>query len=248
MATYLTLAIGRLANRCSSQCFWDATRDTTQQVFARNALPMIWVYAEANPFSDSSGNFAGQVDYLVEALARVPASGSGKAVQEDATKLHVDDAYCVITDPPYYDNVPYADLSDFFYVWLRRAGRHFQPDLFGTVLVPKADELIAEPARQGSWDAAAQFFEDGLRKAFETIRSSQALDLPFALFYAFKQAEDASDGEGWTSTGWDKMLQGLIDAGCSITATWPMRTEQTGGLREYGRNSLASSIVLVCRA
>lgn len=247
VATYLTLAIGRLANRGSSQSFWYPGRQTVEQVFARNALPMMWVFAEGNPFSDSSGNFNGQLDYLVEALTRVPAAVSGEAAQKDAAKLDTNQAFCVVTDPPYYDNVPYADLSDFFYVWLRRAGRHLHPDLFGTVLVPKVDELIAEPARQGSWDGAAVFFEEGLRKVFERIRSVQVPEVPFSLFYAFKQAEDPGDGNGRVSTGWDKMLQGLVDAGCSITATWPVRTEQTGGLREYGRNSLASSIVLACR-
>ena len=244
--TYLALCIGRLANRCSSQSFWHAGGEKVEQVFARTALPMIWVFAEANPFSSSSGNFMGQVDYLVAALANTPARGEAKAVQADASAFQVDRPVVVVTDPPYYDNVPYADLSDFFYVWLRRCLAGVYPELFGTMLVPKAEELIAEPARTGSWDAAARFFESGLRQVFGRIIASQAPDYPFTLFYAFKQAEDGKDGQR-SSTGWETMLQGLLDAGATITGTWPVRTEQAGGLREVGRSSLASSIVLVCR-
>lgn len=247
VTTYLGLCIGRLANRCSSQSFWNPNRDTVEQVFARNALPMIWVYAEANPFSDSSGNFLGQVEYLANALDRVPARGRATVQQLDAAASGPGRAAMVCTDPPYYDNVPYADLSDFFYVWLRRCLSKIEPELFSTILVPKAQELIAEPARQGSWDAAAAFFETGLRKAFENMLAVQDPAFPLTLFYAFKQSEDSGDGAGHASTGWETMLQGLLDAGTMITGTWPVRTEQPGGLREVGRAALASSIVLVCR-
>jgi putative DNA methylase len=247
VTTYLGLGIGRLANRCSSQCFWDVGGEGVMQVFARNALPMVWVYAEANPFSDSSGNFTGQIGYLAEALARTPARGHAVVQQLDAAARIDRPRSIVVTDPPYYDNVPYADLSDFFYVWLRRCLGRLYPELFSTILVPKAQELIAEPARQGSWDAAAAFFETGLRKAFENILISQDDAFPFAIFYAFKQSEDSADGAGRVSTGWETMLQGLLDAGATITGTWPVRTEQPGGLREVGRAALASSIVLVCR-
>lgn len=250
IVTYLALGIGRLANRCSSQCFWDPSADKVNQVFARNALPMVWVYAEANPFSDSSGNFTGQLEYLANALERVPARGNGTAAQADAANPPARERMVVATDPPYYDNVPYADLSDFFYVWLRQCLATVHPELFGTVLVPKAQELIAEPARQGSWDQAASFFETGLRTVFSRILDTQVEGIPFTVFYAFKQSEAVEDVEGnveRASTGWETMLQGLLDAGAMITGTWPMRTEQPGGLREVGRSALASSIVLVCR-
>ena len=245
VATYLGLGIGRLANRCSSQSFWHVNGEKVEQVFGRNALPMIWVYAEANPFSDSSGNFIGQMGYLVEALSRTPAKGHAVVSQLDAAAPIDRPPMVVATDPPYYDNVPYADLSDFFYVWLRRCLGQLHPDLFSTILVPKAQELIAEPARQGSWDAAAAFFEAGLRRAFENILNVQDQAFPLTIFYAFKQSED--DGAGRVSTGWETMLQGLLDTGVTITGTWPVRTEQGGGLREVGRAALASSIVLVCR-
>lgn len=245
VATYLGLSLGRLANRSSSQSFWNPNGEKVEQVFSRNALPMIWVYAEANPFSDSSGNYLGQLEYLVDALAKVPGSGEGRAECADAANPPARPPVVVTTDPPYYDNVPYADLSDFFYVWLRRCLRTIHPDLFATVLVPKDEELIAEPARQGSWEAAAAFFEKGLQRSFESFRAGSVPGMPFTLFYAFKQAETANGATA--STGWETMLQGLLNAGCMVTGTWPIRTEQAGGLREHGRNSLASSIVLVCR-
>lgn len=253
VATYLGLCIGRLANRCSSQCFWNSGRDTVEQVFARGALPMIWEYAEANPFSDSSGNFTGQLGYLVEALARSPARGLAVVQQLDAAAV-VDWAVIdrppmvVATDPPYYDNIPFADLSDFFYVWLRRCLAPIHPELFSTILTPKTQELIAEPARHGGdWHAAAAFFENGLRRAFENMLAAHDDTFPLTIFYAFKQAEDVKDGAGRVSTGWETMLQGLLDAGATITGTWPVRTEQPGGLRQLDRAALASSIVLVCR-
>ena len=247
LAVYMTLAVGRFSNRSSSQCFWDAGGEGIMQVFARNALPMIWVYAEGNPFSDSTGNFLGQVDYLANAIERLPATGAATVLQRDARALPAEPKVVVSTDPPYYDNVPYADLSDFFYVWFRRTLRDVKPELFTTLLVPKTEEMIAEPARQGTWEAAASYFEDGLRTTFARIRDAQDPAYPFTVFYAFKQTEEKDDGEGEVSTGWETMLQGLIDAGIAITGTWPVRTEQPGGLRQVGRAALASSIVLVCR-
>lgn len=248
VALYLSLTIGRLANRSSNLSFWNPNGDKIEQVFARNALPMIWVYAEGNPFSNSSGNFLGQLEYLVAALERVPAAGNGSARQLDARSSHgIESKVLVCTDPPYYDNVPYADLSDFFYVWLRRCLKDTYEDLCSTLLVPKAQELIAEPARQGDWDSAAAFFEDGLKQAFTAIVDIQDEAYPFIVFYAFKQAEDTGDGNGRVSTGWETMLEGLLDSGVTITGTWPVRTEQPGGLRVVGRAALASSIVLVCR-
>jgi putative DNA methylase len=248
VAVYLTLSIGRLANRGSSLCLWHPGRHTVEQVFARNALPMIWVFAEGNPFSASTGNYLGQVEYLAEALEGTPAKGAGVATQADAATGPPLLAVCVATDPPYYDNVPYGDLSDFFYVWLRRAAGGLYPELFGTVLVPKTAELIAEPARHGGWDEAAAFFRSGLQRSFQRMREAQISGFPLTLFYAFKQAEDDGQVEASrASTGWETMLEGLLNAGCAVTGTWPMRTEQAGGLRELGRNSLASSIMLVCR-
>ena len=248
VAHYLSLGIGRLANRSSNLCFWDPSGDKVNQVFARGALPMIWVYAEGNPFSNSSGNFLGQLEYLVAALERVPAQGRGYVEQFDARQPRdLERRVMVCTDPPYYDNIPFADLSDFFYVWLRRCLKGIYPDLTSRLLAPKQEELIAEPARQGDWDSAAAFFEEGLREAFAAALDVQDDDYPLTIFYAFKQSEDKGDGAGRVSTGWETMLEGLLDCGVTITGTWPIRTEQPGGLRVVGRAALASSIVLVCR-
>ncbi len=242
---YLALSIGRLANRTSSQCFWNPGRDTIEQVFARPALPTIWVYAEGNPFSTSSGNFLGQLDYLVEVMRRLPGAPAGIGAQRDARTPAADAPVVVCTDPPYYDNIPYADLSDFFYIWLRRCLADVWPGLFGTLKVPKEPELIAEPARHDGWDAAAAFFERGLRDAFGSMADAHDDRFPWTIFYAFKQSE--TDASGTASTGWETMLEGLLESGASIVRTWPVRTEQPGGLREVGRAALASSIILVCR-
>lgn len=244
---YLGLCLGRLVNRSSSQCFWHPGRDTVEQVFARNALPMIWVYAEGNPFSDSTGNYLGQVEYLASALEDLPATGAGYVTQRDARVLGIGQPVLICTDPPYYDNVPYADLSDFFYVWLREALKKSYPDLLSTLLVPKQQELIAEPARHASAPGAAEYFETGLRSVFERALAVHGDAGPFTVFYAFRQAGERGSESGRVSTGWETILQALLDSGWSINGTWPLRTEQPGGLRELGRNALASSVVLVCR-
>lgn len=249
IATYLSLAISRLANFGSSQCSWNSTAGGIRQVSAQRRLSMRWEYAEANPFSSSSGNFLSQIKYIAEAVARVPAEGKSFVSHRDARSgLKVDDSIMVCTDPPYYNNIMYADLSDFFYVWLRRCLKNVYPELFHTILVPKSQELIAEPTRHyGNNTRAAEFFEDGLHQSFKQILLAQDIDYPFTVFYAFKQSEDRADGAGLVSTGWETMLQGLLDAGAMITGTWPMRTEKPGRLVEIGRAALASSIVLVCR-
>ena len=249
IVTYLSLAISRLANFGSSQCSWNSTAGGIRQVSAQRRLSMRWEYAEANPFSSSSGNFLSQIKYIAEAVARVPAEGKSFVSHKDARAgFKVENSIMICTDPPYYNNIMYADLSDFFYVWLRRCLKGVYPDLFSTILVPKTQELIAEPARHdGNRLRAAEFFESGLHQSFEEILSAQDNDYPFTVFYAFKQSEDKEDGAGRVSTGWETMLQGLLNAGTTITGTWPMRTEKPGRLVEIGRAALASSIVLVCR-
>jgi putative DNA methylase len=240
----LALFLGRVANRASSQCLWHPGRETVEQVFARNAMPMIWVYAEANPFSTSTGNVEGQLGYLAEALERVPASGIGIVEQRNAVDIPTG-PLIVSTDPPYYDNVPYADLSDFFYLWHREVLKEYMPDVYGTLATPKSEELIAEPARHENASAAAKFFESGLRNVFDGALEAHSASFPMTVYYAFKQSE--TDEDGTASTGWETMLQALVDVGGQVTATWPVRTELGGGLRELGRNALASSVVLSVR-
>ncbi len=226
---------------------------------------MVWDFAEVNPFSNSTRNFLDAVEWVAESLPTVPSNPPARAQQADATALQLDGTPCVMsTDPPYYDNVGYADLSDFFYVWLRRALAPVFPDLFRTLLTPKTHELVATPYRFGGSKARAQrFFEEGLGQAFRNMRAVTHPDYPVTIFYAFKQAEAEADeggngadvGEvgangpanGVASTGWETMLSGLIGAGFQITATWPMRTERGVRSNALGTNALASSIVLACR-
>ncbi len=245
VATYLGMNVSRLANRQATLTFWDSKGENVQQVFARQALPMTWDFCEGNPFSNSSGNFLGQLSYLTKALelSSAPIS-SGIIKLADATRDGSSTTpWLIATDPPYYDNIGYADLSDFFYVWLRKAIRPILPDLFRTVLVPKAEELVATPYRHGGKDEAEQFFMRGMNRAMR--RFNQSVEgYPMSIFYAFRQSESNADGK--TSKGWATFLQAIIDSGLSVDGTWPVRTELSGNLKKKV-NALASSIVLVCR-
>ena len=246
VATYLGLCVSRQANRCSSLTFWDPGAANVQQVFARQALPMVWDFCEANPFSDSSGNFVGQVGYLAKVVSNSPTtSAHGAVIQQDAASdSSLASGTAIATDPPYFDNIGYADLSDFFYVWQRRAMHEVWPDLFRRVLAPKDEELVATPYRHGGKVAAEMFFMAGIGKALANMHGSGADDVPVTIYYAFKQSEVAK--EGLTSPGWATFLQGVVDAGYLIDGTWPVRTELAGNLKKRF-NALASSIVLVCR-
>ena len=253
VATYLAFAVSRLADRHSSLCVWDPNPSgyapKVSNTFGRQAIPMKWDYAEANPFSHSTGNAADAFNWVAEVVDRVPTGQLGIALQQDATAATNLPLCVVATDPPYYDNIGYAELADFFYVWLRRALSEVYPDLFQTMLTPKADELVATPYRfGGSKKKAEEFFEHGLGQAFEKIRAIADPTYPITIFYAFKQAESGTgDREAPAiSTGWETMLEGLLRSGWMITGTWPVRTELTTSLKK-GISALASSVVLVCR-
>jgi len=254
IATYLGFGVDRLSDRNSTICSWDISRDSTRNTFARQAIPMTWDFAEANPLSDSTGNFCGAIDWIVEVIKNSPSHVLGQVVQIDATRAsdHQQKGHMISTDPPYYDNIGYADLSDFFYVWLRRSLSSVYPNLFTTLLVPKATELVATPYRFGGNKAKAQtFFEEGLGEAFTRMNNIQNADYPLTVYYAFKQAETDQGNEkqntAVASTGWETMLEALIKADFSINGTWPMRTELSNRSVGQGTNALASSIVLVCR-
>ncbi|WP_297154539.1 DUF1156 domain-containing protein, partial [Thermogemmatispora sp.] len=191
LATYLALAIDRCADRWSALCAWDVTRENIRNTFARQALPMIWDFAEANPFSEATGSFMGAIHWVAEAIEAVPCSAAGQARQcEASSSVNGVNRPLISTDPPYYDNVGYADLSDFFYVWLRRSLAPIYPDLFATLLTPKSSELIASSYRhEGDKEAARRFFEEGLRRVFANLRAAQHPDYPLTVYYAFKQAE-----------------------------------------------------------
>jgi putative DNA methylase len=251
LATYLAFAVDRSANYWSSFTPWGG--GFIVQTFGRQAIPMVWDFAEANPFSTATGNWNGAIDWIIRCLEKtIPAYGVGIVKQVDAGHANngvVDPIVC--TDPPYYDNIGYADLSDFFYIWLRRSIGTLFPNLFSTLLVPKAEELVATPYRfDGDKKKAKEFFEEGLSKSFKQIWRIQRKDYPVSVYYAFKQSESEEDDVKSSivtaSTGWETMLEGLLYAGFGITGTWPLRTERDQGLKT-GTNVLASSIILVCR-
>ena len=262
IATYLALAVDKSADYWSSLCSWTVDRETIAHVFTRQALAMIWNFTEGNPFSHSSGNFMGAIHWITTVLGNLACNAIGSAIQHDAAVFVKSIAQPLIsTDPPYYDNIGYADLSDFFYIWLRRSLKSIYSELFRTMLVPKVQELIATPYRfNGSKSEAQEFFETGLQKAFECIHALQNPEYPLTVYYAFKQTEAEADKESEdfnsengsatkaiSSTGWETMLEGLIRSGFTITGTWPVRTERVGRTVSIGTNALASSIVLVCR-
>lgn len=257
VATYLSFALGKQADWLSMYCAFIYGYEKFGHTFGKQTLSMVWDFAELSPFSDAVGNWMNHVEWVAGAAAAVPPGRGGVARLQDAARLVADESpgdtvreiYC--TDPPYYDNIGYADLSDFFYVWLRRTLATVHPDCFRTMLVPKGEELVASPARfDGDADAARKHFEEGLHSAFRGMRQHTDPSYPVTIYYAFKQQESKrskGSGTSTSSTGWEAMLQALIDAGFEITGTWPVRSERLARLRSLGSNALASSIVLVCR-
>lgn len=246
ISIYLALGVDRLVDRSSTICGWDTGYTKIRNTFSRQGIPMTWDYAEANPFSDSSGNFTAMMEWVEKALLHVPATADGYASQQDAAKQTITHNHIVSTDPPYYDNIGYADLSDYFYVWLRRSLRNMMSDLFATVSTPKADELIAAPYRHGGKSQAERFFLDGMTQAVSHLAANAHPQYPVTIYYAFKQSETDSD-IGVSSTGWETFLEAVLKAGFAISGTWPMRTELANRMIGSGTNALASSIVLVCR-
>ncbi len=244
VGVYLTFAVDKGSNYWSSLCSWHSGRDTVTSTFGRQALPMVWDFAEANPFSDSSGNYMAGIDQAERQLMIAPTITNGSARQADAAVQSISEGKLVSTDPPYYDNICYADLSDFFYVWLRRSLKPIFQDLFSTLSVPKVEELVATPHRHSSKEKAEAFFLDGMTRAMHRLAEQAHPAFPVTIYYAFKQSESKC-GEGNASTGWETFLDAVIRAGFGISGTWPIRTEYTGNLKK-NMGSLASSIILVC--
>ena len=245
---YLAFALDKVVDRGSTITRWDPTPTQSGIIntFSRQALPMTWDFGESNPLGDASGNYVGAVNLVAKALSTSPCTSFGTACQEDARSGDIASNRIVSTDPPYYDNIGYADLSDFFYVWLRRSLKSMFPDLFATLGVPKAEELVASPYRHGSREAAETFFLDGMTQALHRIAEQAHSGFPVTVYYAFKQSERKGD-TGVASTGWETFLDAVIRAGFAITGTWPVRTELGNRMIGMGTNALASSIVLVCR-
>lgn len=246
VATYLGLVVSRGLDRNSSLSTWDASpsKEQTRGVFVRQALAMNWDYSESSPFASSSGTLSESVGWVAKVLDKLAPSTSGVALQASANDCSFA-GVLISTDPPYYDNIGYSDLSDYFYVWLRRSLRSIYPALLGTMLVPKAEELVANPYRHGGKDGAHEFFEQGFRKTFKRAREYALPDFPISVYYAFKQSETTEVGE--VSSGWETLLEGMIRTGWAVTATWPLRSELSNRMLSQGTNALASSIVLALR-
>lgn len=246
VGVYLGVAVSRISSYWSSITTHDTSREKITSVFARQAIPMAWDFMEGNPLSETSGNFLNSIQGGTKSLDQFLSNASGVASQSDAGNQKISASKVVSTDPPYYDNIVYADLSDFFYVWLRRSLRGVFPDLFATLAVPKAEELVATPYRHGSKEKAETFFLDGMTQAMHRLADQAHPAFPVTIYYAFKQSETEST-KGTSSTGWETFLDAVIRAGFGISGTWPMRTEMPGrALERSGINALASSIILVC--
>ena len=246
VGAYLALSVSRTTDTCNSLCRWQDSHTRVLRLFGRQAIPMVWNFAEPNAFAGAFGDLATATETIATAMPSFGRSSLPVSVEQaDARKSAPFDAVCS-TDPPYYDNIGYADLSDFFYVWLRRSLKPIFPDLFATLSVPKTEELVATPYRHGGKEQAAIFFLNGMTEVLCRLSEQSHPGFPITIYYAFKQSENRND-TGTTSTGWETFLEAVILAGLSIGGTWPVRTELKSRSIAIGTNALASSVILVCR-
>jgi putative DNA methylase len=246
LRVYLGLAVSKAADKWNSMTSWDNSRESVSHLFTRQAIPMVWDYAETNPFSSSAGNWTSFTDWIAKVVEQLVMPSGGIIFQRDAAMEDNTVPACVIsTDPPYYDNVPYSNLSDFFYPWMKSASRKAYPELFSTIQSPKHPELVANQFRFGGKDAASEHFIQGMKSAMKLMIDKSLDEYPVTIYYAFKQSEMKQEGE--FSRGWADFLSAVIDAGFEIHGTWPVRTELSNRMMGIGNNALASSVVLVCR-
>lgn len=247
ISVYLAFAINRSADRGSTLCTWDSSpkMEALRNTFGRQAIPMTWDFAEGNPFSNASGNFLSNVEWVTKVIEKFVPAAAGIERQMDAQTVAYPANVVISTDPPYYDNIGYADLSDFFFSWMKRSIRSVFPDSFSVVATPKAEELVATQYRHGSREAADRFFLEGMREAIANMARQSSPNFPATIYYAFKQSEVAQ--EGISSTGWATFLQAVVEAGYAVVGTWPLRTEMANRMIASGTNALANSVVLVCR-
>ena len=244
VSVYLAFAVDKCSDYWSSVCSWHASGQKIRNTFGRQAIPMIWDYAEANPFSSSSGNWMAMCNWVWKVIEKLVPTLTGTEHQRDAQTVQFPEASVISTDPPYYDNIGYADLSDFFYCWMKPLIRPIYPKLFSVLATPKTEELVATPYRHGNKETAESFFLDGMRKAMTNMAQQSSPDYPVTIYYAFKQREITQ--EGISSTGWATFLQAVVEAGFAVVGTWPMRTEMASRMIASGTNALANSVVLVC--
>ena len=245
LVTYLALVLSKCADYWSSLCMWEKSSGKIAHTFTRHAVPMVYDFAEANPFSDMTGSWLAMLRWVCKATAHFVPSADATVSQQDARTVQYQRGTVVCTDPPYYDNIGYADLSDFFHCWLKPLLKDIHPRLFRSLATPKSDELVATPFRHGKKGGAEKFFLKGMKETITGIAQGADQTYPVAIFYAFKQKEIGKDGI--SSTGWAAFLEAVISAGFSVVGTWPVRTEKPGRIRAIGSSALASSVVLVCR-
>ena len=245
VAVYMAFAVDKGSDYWSSVCSWHNSGEKMRNTFGRQAIPMVWDYAEANPFCNSTGNWMAMIDWIWKVVASLPSCKRAQSIQSEAQKQTISIQKIVSTDPPYYDNIGYADLSDFFYVWLRRSLKALYPSLFATMAVPKAEELVASPYRHGSKEKAEAFFMEGMTEAMRRLSEEAHSAFPVSIYYAFKQSK--TKGGDTASNGWETFLEAMLKAGFTVTGTWPMRTEMSNRMVGKDANALASSVVLVCR-
>lgn len=245
VAVYLNFGVSRLSDIQNSLCRWESSKTQVRNLFGRQAIPMMWDFGENNVFGDAAGDFRTSLGSIVKVIERFSPASIGFIKNADAQTNSYPSGVVISTDPPYYDNIEYADLSDFFYVWLRKGLRHIEPDVLSVLSTPKAEELVATRYRHGGQEAAEAFFLNGMRQAVSNMSKHSADDFPATIYYAFKQSE--IDQEGISSTGWATFLQAVVEAGYSVVGTWPMRTEMANRMVASGTNALANSVVLVCR-
>ena len=246
IAVYLSLALSKLSDAQSALCRWKSTMDQSIATFGRQAIPMVWDFSEANAFGEMAGDYGVTLSNMMRVLDNAASPTVSNVMQLDAQTQEISSQKVISTDPPYYDNIGYADLSDYFYVWLRRSLSSVLPKLFASPTTPKARELVATPYRHGGKQEAEKFFLKGMTEALKRLAEGAHPAFPVTIYYAFKQSETAND-EGTSSTGWETFLGAVLSAGFSITGTWPMRTELGNRVIGAGKNVLASSVVLVCR-
>lgn len=245
ISVYLGFGVSRLSDIQNSLCRWESSKTQVRNLFGRQAIPMMWDFGENNIFADAAGDFRTSLGSIVKVIERFSPAADGQLRNHDAQTVDYPNGTVISTDPPYYDNIGYADLSDFFFCWMKPAIRPVYPELFGVLATPKAEELVATPYRHGGKEAAEAFFLDGMTKAIANMAAQSSVKIPAAIYYAFKQSE--IDQEGISSTGWATFLQAVVKAGYAVVGTWPMRTEMANRMVASGTNALANSVVLVCR-
>lgn len=241
---FLACCLGRAADYWNSVTSWESTGEFVAHAFTKHALPMIWDFGEVNPLENGGGSWESAVDWVVRVIEKLP-TGQGYVEQHNAMERFRLKNAVISTDPPYYDNVPYSNLSDFFYMWTRIALKEIAPKNFGTIQTPKHDELVASHSLYDDIDDAMEFFSDGMTKTLSALYEESNPSIPVTIYYAFKQSE--TNDTGTSSSGWESFLASIVNSGFAITGTWPIRTERENRSRAIGSNALASSIVLVCK-